>query len=265
MHWPTFLFVFYLFVLCSSCRQQGHVGSKTLLQQSPPVLNWGWLLTLSASIVFTSERASGYSRILHRSPFRSYGQPADQFIGSLSLSSQHSLFEHSNVHNWTPVLWSGCFFPHTWRASRDSVALSHVWWGLPNGGFQSDGDLQTAAAAAQWWPLNQSIYVYVCFICQRYNASHYADTQPAVSQSYDDLTERIEQALRISASGLSTNCNTDQSMVWYCCDLFSWRVKPVIFCHRFHFNSHFPREHGLAGSLSFFFLHLFQNRTFRDG
>jgi len=23
-----------------SCRQQGHVGSKTLLQQNPPFLNW---------------------------------------------------------------------------------------------------------------------------------------------------------------------------------------------------------------------------------
>jgi len=34
--------IFFL-IQCASCRQQGHVGSKTLLQQSPP-LNWGcWL------------------------------------------------------------------------------------------------------------------------------------------------------------------------------------------------------------------------------
>ena len=25
----------------ADCCQQGHVGSKTLLQQNPPVLNWG--------------------------------------------------------------------------------------------------------------------------------------------------------------------------------------------------------------------------------
>ena len=25
---------------CTSCRQQGHAGSKILLQQDPPVLNW---------------------------------------------------------------------------------------------------------------------------------------------------------------------------------------------------------------------------------
>ena len=25
---------------CGSCRQQGHVGSKTVLEQNPPVLNW---------------------------------------------------------------------------------------------------------------------------------------------------------------------------------------------------------------------------------
>jgi len=28
----------------ASCHQQGHAGSETLLQQNPPVLNWGcWL------------------------------------------------------------------------------------------------------------------------------------------------------------------------------------------------------------------------------
>jgi len=26
---------------CADCHQQGHAGSKTLLQQNPPVLNWG--------------------------------------------------------------------------------------------------------------------------------------------------------------------------------------------------------------------------------
>jgi len=25
----------------ASCHQQGHAGGKTLLQQDPPVLNWG--------------------------------------------------------------------------------------------------------------------------------------------------------------------------------------------------------------------------------
>jgi len=39
------------------------------------------------------------------------------------------------------------------------------------------------------------------------------DTSATISQSYDDLTEHIEQALRISSSGLSTNCNVDQSLV----------------------------------------------------
>jgi len=29
----------------ASCHQQGHAGSKTLLQQNPPVLNWGCWLT----------------------------------------------------------------------------------------------------------------------------------------------------------------------------------------------------------------------------
>ena len=33
--------VFSLIPMSYSCRQQGHVGSKTLLQQNPPVLNWG--------------------------------------------------------------------------------------------------------------------------------------------------------------------------------------------------------------------------------
>ena len=28
---------------CTSCHQQGHTGSKTFLQQNPPVLNWGWV------------------------------------------------------------------------------------------------------------------------------------------------------------------------------------------------------------------------------
>ena len=48
---------------------------------------------------------------------------------------------------------------------------------------------------------------------QRYSASRYADMPPAASQSHDDLTERIEQALRISSSALSAYCNNDQSMV----------------------------------------------------
>ena len=26
---------------CASCHQQGRAGSKTLLQQNPPVINWG--------------------------------------------------------------------------------------------------------------------------------------------------------------------------------------------------------------------------------
>jgi len=30
---------------CCSCHQQGLVGSKTSLQQNPPVLNWRWQLT----------------------------------------------------------------------------------------------------------------------------------------------------------------------------------------------------------------------------
>jgi len=30
---------------CASCRQQGHAGSKTSLQQNTPVLNWGCRLT----------------------------------------------------------------------------------------------------------------------------------------------------------------------------------------------------------------------------
>jgi len=57
------------------------------------------------------------------------------------------------------------------------------------------------------------LFVFCCCISQRYNASRYADPPTAISQSYDDLTDRIEQALRISSSGLSTDCNTDQSMV----------------------------------------------------
>jgi len=32
-------------IVCASCRQQGHVGSRTLLQQNPPVLNWGCRLS----------------------------------------------------------------------------------------------------------------------------------------------------------------------------------------------------------------------------
>jgi len=52
-----------------------------------------------------------------------------------------------------------------------------------------------------------------CCVPQHYNANRYADTPAAASQSYDDLTERIEQALRISSSGLSADCNTDQSLV----------------------------------------------------
>ena len=31
--------------VCTRCCQQGHAGSKTLLQHNPPVLNWGWWLT----------------------------------------------------------------------------------------------------------------------------------------------------------------------------------------------------------------------------
>jgi len=31
----------------ASCRQQGHVGGKTVLQQNPPIINWGcWLMQL---------------------------------------------------------------------------------------------------------------------------------------------------------------------------------------------------------------------------
>jgi len=30
---------------CVSCHQQGHAGNKTLLQQKPPVCNWGCQLT----------------------------------------------------------------------------------------------------------------------------------------------------------------------------------------------------------------------------
>jgi len=30
---------------CDACCQQWHTGSKTLLQQNPPVLNWGRRLT----------------------------------------------------------------------------------------------------------------------------------------------------------------------------------------------------------------------------
>jgi len=36
--------IFFL-IQTASCRQQGHVGSKTLLQQNPPVLIWGCQLT----------------------------------------------------------------------------------------------------------------------------------------------------------------------------------------------------------------------------
>ena len=33
--------VFFSLIRSVSCRQQGHAGSKTLLQQNPPVLHWG--------------------------------------------------------------------------------------------------------------------------------------------------------------------------------------------------------------------------------
>jgi len=29
---------------CAGCHQQGHAGRKTLHQQKPPVLSWGWRL-----------------------------------------------------------------------------------------------------------------------------------------------------------------------------------------------------------------------------
>jgi len=69
----------------------------------------------------------------------------------------------------------------------------------------------------------------ICFmLMQHYNASRYTDRLAAASQSYDDLTERIEQALRISASGLSANCNTDESMVQILCILLKSEI-----CHFF--------------------------------
>jgi len=41
-------------------------------------------------------------------------------------------------------------FFHTFSGLRsDSMALSHVWLGLPGGRFQSDGGLRIAAAAAR--------------------------------------------------------------------------------------------------------------------
>jgi len=57
------------------------------------------------------------------------------------------------------------------------------------------------------------IVIFCRYFYQCYNASRYTEPPIAASQSYDDLTERIEQALRISSSGMSTHCNLDQSLV----------------------------------------------------
>jgi len=48
---------------CASCHQQGHTGSKTLLQQNPPVLHWdaswlvGWLVGSSLTSLFSTNTA----------------------------------------------------------------------------------------------------------------------------------------------------------------------------------------------------------------
>ena len=42
------------------------------------------------------------------------------------------------------------FYAFSGLRSR-SIALSHVWLGLPRGRFQSDGGWRIAAVAAHWW------------------------------------------------------------------------------------------------------------------
>jgi len=73
-----------------------------------------------------------------------------------SLSSSHTLPERSRVHNRTPVFPRGCLLPRAGKtdvqwSQIDSIALSHVWLGLPGGHFQSGGGLRITAAAARCW------------------------------------------------------------------------------------------------------------------
>ena len=52
-------------ILCASCHQQQHAGSKTLLQQNPPVLSWGCQLMPVVAVVLTAiflEQYSGWAR-----------------------------------------------------------------------------------------------------------------------------------------------------------------------------------------------------------
>ena len=67
--------------------------------------------------------------------------------------SWHTLLEPSHVHNRMPVFSGGCLLPHMGRTDvdglrSDSMALSHVWLGLPGCCFQSDGGLRITAATA---------------------------------------------------------------------------------------------------------------------
>ena len=51
-------------ILCASCRQQQHSGSKTLFQQNPPVLNRGCQLMQVVAVVLTAiflEQYSGWA------------------------------------------------------------------------------------------------------------------------------------------------------------------------------------------------------------
>jgi len=43
----------------------------------------------------------------------------------------------------------GLLWPMFSRLRSDSMVLSHMWFGLPGGRFQSDGGLRISAATAQ--------------------------------------------------------------------------------------------------------------------
>ena len=49
---------------CAGCRQQGHVDSKTLHQQNPPVLNWRCRLT-QVTCIMAVKRAVGWVGCIH--------------------------------------------------------------------------------------------------------------------------------------------------------------------------------------------------------
>jgi len=57
----------------------------------------------------------------------------------------------------------------------DSIALSHVWLGLPGGRFQSDEGLRIAAATARRWSLSGALHcalLYDWFSTEAFRITH---------------------------------------------------------------------------------------------